>query len=1372
MDRRDVRAARADWRGALTEGLARAVESLFLLTLVVLPLDVYLVLPSGLSIGFLSQALTLEMALLFGLTLLTSALLHRPSGLRVRWRELAPLGLALLAALASVVTATSHSVALKESLKALVYLGIFMVARATLNRPRARLHALLALLAGATLVLIVGFFGAAPNSPDIAGALLNIQRTTAALPGSQVQRVAATFRYPNELSAYLVLIIPLLTACAVTVRDLTERVGYLLLTFAAASLLLLTYTRGALLGVAVALIVLLWALGGWRLGLAGLAALLAVGLALAFIPGPISARLVTAVTGSDGWQVFRLNAWRWAVSIFLQHPLLGVGIGNIGLQPGAPLVAGVRELDAESLALNVLAEMGVLGALAVGACFVGAFRLTLAGLRSSRGWLDRSWNAGALAALVGVLVFGLTDPVLVSGQVTGLLCALVGLAGVSAPIRWGGSLHLRAAPARADTEQTLILPRKPDDEPATAPLPPLVPALPLRRVVFLLNSRDLGGAELHTLHLASQLHTMGRDTLVVIPPRARIEDALQERGLPYRVARLGMNVGRGKGALGALALLNPLSRRRAERIVGALASETPSDFICPFPREQALLTQLKRRLPLHVIWVIHAPLHYLPHMLIVQPLLKALSRHADLIVTVSRTLAAHLADARYDTDHLMVIPNAVAATPGSAAPMRARPPATIGFAGRLTERKGASYLVDAVAEVRRYWPDVILLIAGSGPEEANLRRQVAQLDLGFNVAFLGDVRDMNAFYRRLTVFAHPTIDYEGLPTVILEAQNAATPVVASAVDGVTELIRDEENGLLAWPGDAHALAERILELLDHPDLARRLALTGWRQMRAAYTLDRAALRFNAALAALDQPAVSSLDAPSASGEMRVAHRSRLLRDTGILLGGKLLTALATALWTVLAARSLPPSTYGDLMLVAGMVDIAAVITDAGLTAAATQELAMAAPRQAQRLMGTILWLKLVLGVLAAGVAMGALVALPFTSEARDMMLLLAPGLLFISLTSLSLLFRARMNTPYTLIAALVGAIAGVYGAVSVYLSAPSGDGFVRARLLMLVVTGAMTLALVALKYRPRWSFDWGAAKRLLGMSALLGLALALNILYYRIDVPLLALLAGSDTVATYTSAYRVLDVATLLPVTAATAALPLLSAQRSKQSLSAFVSQYLELAIVLGLLIAVALTSAARPTLAALYSDRYDSADPTLVALAWVAGMTLLTNVFSPLAVALNKRRLMLIVSGVALLVNVALNVLLIHFLGSLGAALATFATEVVVTAPLAWACGREVAMHPRLRPVIAALMATAAWLVTQLLVGQALGQGWLAALALTAVWLVVFGLLAPAWVMDVARTLRTGSQRMRAGATGGASGDDEPTHKDPVVVGAGEGHR
>jgi len=1132
----------ADWRSTLIEGLTRVIEALFLLTLIVLPLDVYLVLPSGRVLGFLSQALAMEMFVLFGLTLGLGALLRSPANLRVRLLDLVPLALVLLAALASVARATSHSVALKESLKVLVYLGIFIVARALLSQPRMRYRALLALIIGGTLVVVIGFFNAVPGMPDIAGALLNIQRTAANLPQSVVARESATFRYPNELASYLIIIIPVLTACAVTIRDITERVGFLLLAFAAATLLLLTYTRGAQLGVAVALIALLWALGGYRMGLVALVALVGGGLALAFIPGPMSTRLVTVVTNSDSWQVLRFAAWSWGLSIFIHHPLFGVGIGNISLQPGAPLVSasqGLREVDAENLLLNVLAEMGVFGAVAVLISLIAGLRLAYRGLRSAGTWIDRGWNAGALAALVAVLIFGVTDPVLVSGQVTGLLCAIVGLAGVGVRTSTDESSAHHAIAAAALHG---------------APLTRAVVGQGRPRLVFLLNTTGLGGAEMYTLNLAGELLRRGTETLIVIPPHARVEPILRARGLPYRVERLGMNAGRWKGFLGTLALIDPVSRQRCADVVGALAARKLSIFICPFPREQLLVTQLKSRLGLRgVVWVAPGPLHYLPHVLILQPMLRRLSRQADLVVSVAETLAERLVDAGYASDRLEVIPNAV--TPVEVMPWGQRPPATIGVIGRLTASKGIAHLVAAMPAVLARHPETRLLIAGTGAEEARLRSQVAWLGLSDSVTFLGQVNDSRTFYQQLTMLVHPTVENEGLPTIILEAHNAALPVVASAVEGVTELVTDRETGLLAWPSEPSSLAHGILTLLDDPALARRLAMNGWRQVRTYYTLDRSAAQFASATEAIAQGTDVALTWMNESGKLHIAQRSRFLRDTGILLVGKLLTALATAMWAVLAARSLAPSSYGDLMLVAGIIDIAAVVTDAGLTAAATQALTTASTQRAQQLTGTVVWLKVALGALAAGVALGATVALPFTPEARQLMLLLAPGLLFISLTSLSLLFRARHEVGYTLIAALVGAIAGGYGAISVFLSDDAASGFAKARLLMLMVSGSLTLAIIAVRYRPRWRFDWREAKGLLRASALLGLALALNILYYRIDVPLLALLANSAAVAVYTSAYRVLDVATLLPATAAVAALPLLLAQPTRARLAAFASQ-------------------------------------------------------------------------------------------------------------------------------------------------------------------------------------------------------------------------
>ena len=76
---------------------------------------------------------------------------------------------------------------------------------------------------------------------------------------------------------------------------------------------------------------------------------------------------------------------------------------------------------------------------------------------------------------------------------------------------------------------------------------------------------------------------------------------------------------------------------------------------------------------------------------------------------------------------------------------------------------------------------------------------------------------------------------EGLPTVVCEAMNCGVPVVATAVDGTPEIVRDGETGLLVPPGDAPALADALARILDDAALAERMGAEGLRVGREEYT---------------------------------------------------------------------------------------------------------------------------------------------------------------------------------------------------------------------------------------------------------------------------------------------------------------------------------------------------------------------------------------------------------------------------------------------------------------------------------------------------------------------------------------------------------
>ena len=141
---------------------------------------------------------------------------------------------------------------------------------------------------------------------------------------------------------------------------------------------------------------------------------------------------------------------------------------------------------------------------------------------------------------------------------------------------------------------------------------------------------------------------------------------------------------------------------------------------------------------------------------------------------------------------------------------------TLGTAGRLTVQKA---LGDALAALARV-PGVELLVLGDGPERASLEERSADLGLDGRVRFLGaGTRDDVIRLFRAVDAALLTSAWENLPHTLLEALAVGTPVIATAVGGVPEVVHDGENGLLVPAGDVNAIAGAI-ERIVHDDRLR------------------------------------------------------------------------------------------------------------------------------------------------------------------------------------------------------------------------------------------------------------------------------------------------------------------------------------------------------------------------------------------------------------------------------------------------------------------------------------------------------------------------------------------------------------------------
>lgn len=151
--------------------------------------------------------------------------------------------------------------------------------------------------------------------------------------------------------------------------------------------------------------------------------------------------------------------------------------------------------------------------------------------------------------------------------------------------------------------------------------------------------------------------------------------------------------------------------------------------------------------------------------------------------------------------------------------------------GRLVPQKNFPTFLSAFSLLFRQRPHCRFVIAGTGPEEANLRRIAAEL--GISGCFLGFLADTRRFYHACDTLLLPSF-YEGLPVTALEAMASGIPVVASTVDGLQDLIRSGENGFLSRTQQPEEFAKLLLHLHDSFDERKRIAVAARAHVQAHY----------------------------------------------------------------------------------------------------------------------------------------------------------------------------------------------------------------------------------------------------------------------------------------------------------------------------------------------------------------------------------------------------------------------------------------------------------------------------------------------------------------------------------------------------------
>jgi glycogen(starch) synthase len=210
-------------------------------------------------------------------------------------------------------------------------------------------------------------------------------------------------------------------------------------------------------------------------------------------------------------------------------------------------------------------------------------------------------------------------------------------------------------------------------------------------------------------------------------------------------------------------------------------------------------------------------------------------RRADLVIPIAKGIRDELVKRGIAGDKLEVVGNGVDCTrfvPGARDDARAAAEGltgsfVVGFIGSIRRLEGLSLLLDAFAICRSVGRNIRLVIVGDGPERSVLQAQASRMGLD-DVLFTGNVAhaDVASWYSIMDVMVYPriraVINERVTPLKPLEAMALGKVCIGSDVGGLTELIRDDDTGVIFRSGDPADLARALIGLMDEPQRMERL----------------------------------------------------------------------------------------------------------------------------------------------------------------------------------------------------------------------------------------------------------------------------------------------------------------------------------------------------------------------------------------------------------------------------------------------------------------------------------------------------------------------------------------------------------------------
>ena len=209
-------------------------------------------------------------------------------------------------------------------------------------------------------------------------------------------------------------------------------------------------------------------------------------------------------------------------------------------------------------------------------------------------------------------------------------------------------------------------------------------------------------------------------------------------------------------------------------------------------------------------------------------------KHCDYIFVTTLHLKNYFSSYGYGKN-IFLFPNMTSIKKEYLAPMF-RNPIVIGTYGRFVKKKGFHIFLEAIKILRASGLNIKGIVGGSGEEDQNLKKLCSELYLNSHVNFVGWISNRDKFFQDIDIFCMPSL-HEPFGISLIEAMSYSKPVVSSMSEGPSEIIKHNQNGLLATINDAQDLAQKLQILIKNEILAKKLSYSAYLTVKNSYNIE-------------------------------------------------------------------------------------------------------------------------------------------------------------------------------------------------------------------------------------------------------------------------------------------------------------------------------------------------------------------------------------------------------------------------------------------------------------------------------------------------------------------------------------------------------